>query len=371
MVCLSFQSELAENYYQILGIGVRASQAEIKSAYKKLARQFHPDLNQGSIAHEEQFKKILEAYQTLSDPQKRDRYDMSLFYRAMGASAGSTSGNPDAAYRNVPRTARQRDDEAYRKRQSERQAYREATGPPEKRKISPHTIAIALLVLSSFIMLSYWLGYAMNHHMARKHMAEGDFVTALEFDDEYAEAYHARYIALLKVKQVPKILLADINRAIHFSDEPQPLWLLERATLYLSMDSLKSCERDLLAASRAGPENDSVFLVLGDFYLKRMNLPSKAISYYDASLQIRQNSYSALLGKGECLYRLRRFSSALQVFNACIEKGGNDRLLFFYRGSVYLALGKTEEACQDLNQSLNMGHIQARDLVERYCEPGF
>lgn len=62
---------MADNYYKILGIGVRASEAEIKAAYKQLAKKFHPDVNKGSAEHEEKFKKILEAYQTLSDSEKR------------------------------------------------------------------------------------------------------------------------------------------------------------------------------------------------------------------------------------------------------------------------------------------------------------
>jgi len=362
---------VAENYYQILGVGVRASQAEIKAAYKKLALQYHPDRHQGSVAYEEKFKKILEAYQTLSDSQKKDRYDMSLFYQAMRSSAKSGDAGPDPAYRNVPRTPRARDDEEYRRRKAEREAYREFAGPPPDRRITPHTVAIALLVLSCFIMLSWWLGYAMNHHMARKHMAEGDFVTALEFDDEYAEAYHARFMAMQRMNAKPAFLLGDLNRAIRFADEPNPIWLMERATLYLALDSALLSERDLLAARKAGPLADTVCLVLGDYYGKVLNQPEKALSWYDSALQIRPRNFPALLGKAEMLYRLKRFSQALPVLNSCIERGANNRQLFFYRGSVLLAMGRKEEACLDLNQALNMGQLEAKDLVERYCEEAF
>jgi curved DNA-binding protein len=63
------------DYYKILGVP-RASKAdEIKSAYRKLAMQYHPDRNPGDRQAEERFKEINEAYQVLSDPQKRSRYD--------------------------------------------------------------------------------------------------------------------------------------------------------------------------------------------------------------------------------------------------------------------------------------------------------
>ncbi|MCR4426330.1 MAG: J domain-containing protein [Firmicutes bacterium] len=63
------------DYYKILGVRKDASEKEIKAAYRKLARKYHPDVNPGDRAAEERFKEISEAYQVLSDPEKRSRYD--------------------------------------------------------------------------------------------------------------------------------------------------------------------------------------------------------------------------------------------------------------------------------------------------------
>ncbi len=63
------------DYYEILGISKNADASEIKKAYRKLALKYHPDRNQGDKEAEEQFKKINEAYQVLSDTEKRDIYD--------------------------------------------------------------------------------------------------------------------------------------------------------------------------------------------------------------------------------------------------------------------------------------------------------
>lgn len=65
-----------KDYYAILGVDRKATDKEIKSAYRKLARQHHPDANQNNPQAEEKFKEIGEAYEVLKDPEKRRRYDM-------------------------------------------------------------------------------------------------------------------------------------------------------------------------------------------------------------------------------------------------------------------------------------------------------
>jgi curved DNA-binding protein len=64
------------DYYAILGISKTASPEEIKQAFRKLARKYHPDVNPGNKQAEARFKEINEAYEVLSDPDKRKKYDL-------------------------------------------------------------------------------------------------------------------------------------------------------------------------------------------------------------------------------------------------------------------------------------------------------
>src|ERR1700753_2342372 len=66
---------IEKDYYKVLGVPKDATEAEIKKAYRKLAREFHPDANKGDAKAEERFKEISEANDVLSDGKRRKEYD--------------------------------------------------------------------------------------------------------------------------------------------------------------------------------------------------------------------------------------------------------------------------------------------------------
>ncbi|WP_409478597.1 DnaJ C-terminal domain-containing protein [Pseudobdellovibrio sp. HCB154] len=87
-----------KDFYQTLGVTKSSSPEEIKKAYRKLAMQYHPDKNQGNKKAEEKFKEISEAYEVLSDAEKKKNYDMfghaGVNGNPFGAGGGAQGGNP-------------------------------------------------------------------------------------------------------------------------------------------------------------------------------------------------------------------------------------------------------------------------------------
>src|SRR4030042_5815333 len=79
------------DYYEILEVSKNASKEDIKKAYRKQAIKFHPDRNPGDKASEEKFKEAAEAYEVLSDPQKKARYDQ-FGHAGLGGAAGGGYG---------------------------------------------------------------------------------------------------------------------------------------------------------------------------------------------------------------------------------------------------------------------------------------
>jgi curved DNA-binding protein len=136
------------DYYKILGVSSDASSDEIKRVYRRLARQYHPDLNPGDKAAEEKFKDIGEAYEILSDPNKRSQYDrFARFWKQKGFAGRKTTrstakgSNPRTSSRNGAGTAQDFDfkqyadfntfiDELLNRRASRSTATRTSAPPP-------------------------------------------------------------------------------------------------------------------------------------------------------------------------------------------------------------------------------------------------
>ena len=93
---------MKKDYYEVLGITKNASSSEIKKAYRKKAIQYHPDKNPGDKEAEAQFKLAAEAYEILSDPQKKSQYDQ--FGHAadnMGSGMGGFGGTGGSGFGDV------------------------------------------------------------------------------------------------------------------------------------------------------------------------------------------------------------------------------------------------------------------------------
>jgi len=120
-----------KNYYQILGLEINAGEEQIKSAYRKLSKKFHPDVNNQDKFFENMFKEISEAYDTLSDGKKRELYDEKYKQENLAAKA------------EVPPAKSDFSDEEYAKRRAELEK-RKAERAAEQQRISAEQAEMAI-----------------------------------------------------------------------------------------------------------------------------------------------------------------------------------------------------------------------------------
>jgi len=90
-----------KSYYQILGVSKTASDEEIKKAYRKLALENHPDKHPGDAVREARFKEVSLAYETLGDPEKRNKYDLGQAEPQRTAKQGKARPEPKNPFNNM------------------------------------------------------------------------------------------------------------------------------------------------------------------------------------------------------------------------------------------------------------------------------
>ena len=100
-----------KDYYKVLGVSPSASEADIKKAYRTLAKKYHPDANPGNEKAELKFKEASEAYETLSDEKKKSEYDQRVFGignnksdTGSGTANGQARGKSNISYEDFTRT---------------------------------------------------------------------------------------------------------------------------------------------------------------------------------------------------------------------------------------------------------------------------
>lgn len=116
-----------KNYYQILGIERNSSLPEIKKAYRKLATKFHPDKNGGDKFFEERFKEIQEAYEVLTTPLKKERYDneYDVFFNKQKTHQTTSNKNQTENKQSKSYTEKENQRKEYDQKKKEEQAERE------------------------------------------------------------------------------------------------------------------------------------------------------------------------------------------------------------------------------------------------------
>jgi curved DNA-binding protein CbpA len=223
----------ADNYYSDLGVPKDANTKEIKAAFRRLARQYHPDLHPDDPISAEKFKQISQAYDVLSDPTKRHRYDLRSSFNHRQASPGNTTGQTTTSYSSNPKTAQGFYHRGNLKTQNKeyRQAIEDFT---EAIKLNPQFIDAYLKRCE----MRYKMGdnqgvlddcyqiFSINPNIAKAHYYQGraryslgytepaikSYDLAIVNDGKYPQAYYYRGIAQKEILAI-SAAIKDLHKA--------------------------------------------------------------------------------------------------------------------------------------------------------------
>lgn len=360
------------NYYTILGVSVSATVKEIKMAYKKLAIQYHPDKHQGNTYFEDKFKQVNEAYQVLSNPQKRAAYDLKLQYLLQLSLRRQAQVQQQYQYQGPVRRPASVSERHYRnipKSQFLRKDY-----------------YIVGAIFGGVIIFSLFLKLIMDHVTAIDRYKEAltyieqekwstahSFLTeAIHFKPKYAEAYYKRAYIEMEVSRDYPAALSDLDASITYAENITPQMYYLRGKCYQAMGNYLGAEADLSQAINKDTRFALAYYDRGMVRAVSLNRFPEAIEdftqYFKHSLPNEVMRKNALYYRGFCYYLTQQNKLALLDYRQVLQQDPRNARVYFLIGKAQIELDSTAAACTNFSRSFGLGYQAAFGDIQRYCE---
>lgn len=347
---------MRENYYQILGLNNFASANEIKKAYRKLAKKYHPDKNNGN---DDQFKRITFAYNELLDPGKKALLDEWIRTPKSANYSQNTSDRPNYAKRTAHYT-------------SEKKFYT----PKVKMQATIFTVVFVTLAVLIPIGLMYkasdfayqeGLTNYENNHFGK---AISDLSRAITwFGQRSGEAsILGTRMGMYKTNDNDQALYF-ITKGLEYSSNKYHIGELYflKSKVIMSENLSDSAFSMLSMADQFGYNKDSILFLtaqLNAFYKDEFEL---AASQFKKLLAADSDNNEALFGQAWSLQKLNKPLESIKLYDQLLTRDKNHALGYFYRGHNNIVLGDTLAACLDFQFSYDLGYQPAMVYIVNQC----
>jgi hypothetical protein len=392
-----------QDFYEVLGIDKGASQVQIKAAYKRMAKLYHPDRNPGSREAEEKFKVLNEAYHTLSNPEKKLRYDSRFYW------------------------IREEYNDFYWQ-EAKRKRYEQWTQAQEKRyRIDRNYFKIqGLAFLIFLIMAGFCFGviHTAHYYVERQHQQKWNANSQLlkqvnglfgqgRFDDAFAmihvleekDPLEYRFIFARDslVGALRRISDDEFNRK-NFTSAVAHYMVLqqyEHPVRYETLENISMCQyylgnfRESIQALKhlhnQQPENINLIYQIGYINLVKLNNPEEALHYFTLGKKLFKNNLGSIYGKAfeivmdpadapniyfhifygraEANLKLNRYKDAVTDCNWAIFLRPLEGKPYYQRAIANIRQKKIKEVCDDINRAIGLGVTEAMSLQAKYCGP--
>ncbi len=385
---------MTENYYQVLGISYDTSEEEIKQVYRRLAKQYHPDVNQGDTVKEEQFKRISEAYDTLSDKDKRSSYDFWLLLQLSEENDDTDHSSNTWQYQESiwPR---------YKSYKKEPVTY-------SKRTYVTATVIVSLVFLCIFLIPVFLVKYSSVFHYEKavESYKQGNYYAALNsLDHAILEFGERTPEACLLTSVILMDEYSQFNEAINYaeigidhtdspSEQAKLLYLKgkalkENGAYRLAIEALTQALKlwpgadanrgamDITKAKNKADQFEPIIIsqlsrekmlyAIGEIYAFFQNDYTRAIEHFNELIVRGKEMPEAYYGRGYCYYKLQKNTEAVADLSVYMKQIPTHGMAYYFRGRAQWQLGQQEAACHDFQQAQALGTTEGREMQARYC----
>ena len=402
---------MASTFYEILGVSKFASTDDIKKSFKNLAKKYHPDKHPGSKFHEEHFKKINEAYQTLSNQQSRYRYDLKINY-AESSQQYSTNTQANRPRNTNPNTEKQYTQKAYKKPQGNRSTQ-------SQKKLNRYYIYIAIGAIL-FIIASTWFYNFMNDYAAKEYFAEGlheeqkgnevkamgYYLTSLEKDyenpltnekigDIYSKLAHNNTIELfyfdleLQKKNIDASLNTESTQllnnirgidslsAMYFNrsfenyeldaDKRRVGLKLLRTDLKIGNFTKALSDSERLKTMPDAAKDDSLIYYQAEIHFLMKNY-EEARKTYTSFYALHPTSADALIRIALCNYNEHNEDFAISQLDKAIIKFPTKGEAYYFKGEIARRNQDSTAACNLFEIADQLNVLAAKTAIYKYCQ---
>jgi tetratricopeptide (TPR) repeat protein len=357
---------MLEDYYSLLGIESNADSKAIQKAFHRLAKQYHPDKNPGDKLAAEQFKKISEAYITLSDPAKKSQYDLKLRYGAYADYLTSVQ--------------RQR----FRRRTSpvSRHFYRKhVTFSPQVRIMGGLSIAAIILVvaITTIFLTRYNAQYDFqrglaNYHNQRYSAAFFNLKESISPLNPYLAAAHLLMAEITFNQQRNLELTRDHIKKAYMAEASDSikarLLFLEGKVDYAQGSNESAYQRFFQAASLL-PKFDSATYQMGELDLFVFARFDRALVHFQTPARNNPNNNEAILASAYCYQKLNEHENAIAQIDQFLMKRKNVGMAHYIKAISARALDLDELSCENFLEAYRLNVPAALDSLNSYCGMSF
>ncbi len=348
-----------QDYYEILGISPSATSGQVKVAYRRLALQFHPDRNPDDLTAERKFIEIAEAYEVLSDPIRRSKYDNGL-------SPHLDEPESEPRYRKPPPYY-------YYKYKPEKVSY-------TRRDYTLAGIAVGVMIIIAVFVPIYLLQMTSNkyYNLAISNYLAGKYYTALhnvdlsikDLSSNNDEACALASVILVHRLQKYDFAIRYIDRGLDYDpdDSLASEFHYLKGICYAKLADPKSALDEFSKVGNYSHNFDSSrFRSAAILIFNEKKLDSAEV-ILDQLLVRNDKNYGAAYLQGIVYEKKSEPEQAYDVFKHLIDKPFNRAATYYHLAQSEIKLNLPDSACSHLGIAADYNLLEARQLMNIYCK---